>query len=92
MVIAYEPVWAIGTGRAAYPEDAREAAETIRRTLDEFDSDLGDKTNILYGGSVKEGNIAGFTTLPQIQGALVGGASLKPDSFIGLIKAAQEAG
>jgi len=92
VVIAYEPVWAIGTGKAAYPEDAAQASRTIREAVDEISKGMGSRLQILYGGSVKSNNIAGFVALEEIQGALVGGASLKADSFLELIKAAQEAG
>jgi len=90
LVVAYEPVWAIGTGRAAYPEDARQAAQTIRRAVNESGAGQGDSVEVLYGGSVKSNNIAQFVSLKEIQGALVGGASLQAGSFVELIKAAQE--
>ena len=91
LIIAYEPVWAIGTGLAASAEDAREAADCIQKKLQEFLGDNAKKVKILYGGSVKKDNIGDFVALPNIHGALVGGASLQVDGFSGLIKAAQNA-
>ena len=89
ITIAYEPVWAIGTGRVATPEQAQEAHAFIRGTVRRM---LGDDTAnrliIQYGGSVKPDNAAGLLHQPDIDGALVGGASLKADSFLGIVKAA----
>jgi len=85
-VIAYEPVWAIGSGRTPTPEDAQQVIGKIRsivRTL-VGDAAAADSVPILYGGSVKPDNIAGFTAQPDIDGALVGGASLDPESFLEL--------
>jgi len=84
IVIAYEPVWAIGTGRTATPEIAQEMHSFIRRKIKDIKGT--DDLPILYGGSVKPDNIAGLSSMPDIDGALVGGASLKVDSFIGIIK------
>jgi len=87
VILAYEPVWAIGTGRTATPEQAQEVHGFIRNWMKEtFDNDSSDRTRILYGGSVKPDNIKALMSNPDIDGALVGGASLKPDSFMGIIK------
>jgi len=87
VILAYEPVWAIGTGRTATPEQAQEVHGFIRNWMKEtFDKDSSDRTRILYGGSVKPDNITALMSNPDIDGALVGGASLKPDSFMGIIK------
>ncbi|GAB4346487.1 MAG: triose-phosphate isomerase [Desulfobulbaceae bacterium] len=82
VVIAYEPVWAIGTGRTATGEQAQEAHAFIRGVLaNMYEKKLADTTRILYGGSVKPENIDGLMAQPDIDGALVGGASLKSESF-----------
>ncbi len=87
LVIAYEPVWAIGSGQAATPEQAEQVASTLRQTLAEL---LGDEvahaTRILYGGSVKASNIAGFLREPNVDGALVGGASLDVAEFASIAR------
>jgi triosephosphate isomerase len=90
LVIAYEPVWAIGTGRTATPGEVNELiASTIRTALVRlFGDDVNASVRVLYGGSVKPGNAAGFFHQPEIDGALVGGASLDPDSFAGIIHSA----
>lgn len=86
MVIAYEPIWAIGTGLTATPEQAEEVHAFIRQKIKEiFDSETADKVRIQYGGSVKPDNIAGLMAKPDIDGALVGGASLQPESFAKLV-------
>jgi triosephosphate isomerase len=85
VVIAYEPVWAIGTGRVATPADAQEVCGALRHRLAElYDSPTADAVRILYGGSVKPGNVGELTGQPDIDGALVGGASLDVDDFTGL--------
>jgi triosephosphate isomerase len=87
-VIAYEPVWAIGTGRTATPEQAQEAHAFIRKTLAElFDAPTAAKVRIQYGGSVKPDNAQELLHQPDIDGALVGGASLDPRSFVKIVKA-----
>lgn len=88
-IIAYEPVWAIGTGKASTADDAEEVCRFIRTTVAElFDQSVADEVRIQYGGSVKPENIASFMEQADIDGALVGGASLKADSFAALVKAA----
>src|SRR5262245_6881252 len=83
LVIAYEPVWAIGTGEVATPGDAQEVCAAIRTRLAElFTGDLADQTRILYGGSVKSDNIAGIMAQPDVDGALVGGASIDSEEFV----------
>jgi len=83
VVIAYEPVWAIGTGEVATPEDAQEVCAAIRTRLAElYPGELADQVRILYGGSVKSGNIAGIMAQPDTDGALVGGASLDAAEFV----------
>ncbi len=86
LILAYEPIWAIGTGKTATPEIAQEAHKFIRERLQEqFDKGLVSSLRILYGGSVKPENAAELLTQPDIDGGLVGGASLKPDVFYGII-------
>jgi len=87
VVIAYEPIWAIGTGRTATPEQAQEAIAFIRDVLRERGAEA-DRVRILYGGSVKPGNAAELLAQPDIDGALVGGASLDPDDFAAIVEAA----
>ncbi|GIG23376.1 triosephosphate isomerase [Cellulomonas chitinilytica] len=82
VVIAYEPVWAIGTGETATPEDAQEMSEAIRGRLAElYDADTAQVVRVLYGGSVKSSNVASIMAKPDVDGALVGGASLDPEEF-----------
>lgn len=92
LVFAYEPIWAIGTGDTATPEDAQDAIGQIRGLLRELQGDgFADSVRILYGGSVKPGNVAEIMAQQDVDGALVGGASLEVESFAQLIEAAQEA-
>ena len=81
-VIAYEPVWAIGTGETASPEQAQEVHAAIRQELYHIDKALADKTRILYGGSVNPSNAESLLSMPDIDGGLIGGASLKAEQFI----------
>lgn len=86
LILAYEPVWAIGTGKTATPDMAQEAHAFIRGNLENlFDKSLANGLRILYGGSVKPENAAALLGQPDIDGGLVGGASLKPEVFIGII-------
>lgn len=88
LVLAYEPVWAIGTGVNATPSQAEEAHAFIRKTLaDGFGQEAANKTLLLYGGSVTPENIETLLNCPNVDGALVGGASLKPEGFLSLLKA-----
>lgn len=87
LVIAYEPVWAIGTGKVATPEMANEAHHYVRSVLAELHQGLGDCVSILYGGSVKPENAKELYSQQDIDGFLVGGASLKPDSFYKIFEA-----
>jgi triosephosphate isomerase len=93
LVIAYEPIWAIGTGKAATPEDAnRIIGQTVRGTLaDLYGEDIAQGIRIQYGGSVKAANTHDFMSQPEIDGALVGGASLKAEEFIGIVRGGAEA-
>lgn len=86
-VIAYEPVWAIGTGKVATAEEAASVCGKIRDAIaQQFGDDLAAKTRILYGGSVKANNVAGFLRSPEVDGVLVGGASLDADEFAGIAR------
>ena len=90
IVIAYEPVWAIGTGKTATPAQAQEVHKLIRSLLiNMYDEELAAKVRIQYGGSVKPDNIAELVSQPDIDGALVGGASLQNESFVKIIKNCQ---
>lgn len=87
IVFAYEPVWAIGTGKTATPEDAQEVCGAIRAELRKIGSDeIADNAKILYGGSVKSANIVEIMKQPDVDGALVGGASLDPEEFARIAK------
>src|SRR5687768_3941177 len=89
MVLAYEPVWAIGTGRNATPAQAGEAHHHIRQRLTQwFGLDASERCRVLYGGSVKPENIAALIAEPDVDGALVGGASLDPKSFFAIVRGA----
>jgi triosephosphate isomerase len=87
-VIAYEPVWAIGTGKTATPEQAQEVHAMIRAKLAELDADVAASVRILYGGSMKPSNAEELIGMPDIDGCLIGGASLKADDFLGICTAA----
>ncbi len=91
VVIAYEPVWAIGTGRTATPEQAEQMHSYIRRLLNEqYGESVGQKIQIIYGGSVKPDNISQLMAKPNLDGALVGGASIKAESFIQIVTNASQ--
>jgi triosephosphate isomerase len=87
LVIAYEPVWAIGTGEVATPQDAQEVCGAIRSRVGEtFGAEAAAAVRILYGGSVKSSNVAGIMAQADVDGALVGGASMDPDEFVGIVR------
>ncbi|WP_068493987.1 triose-phosphate isomerase [Pseudoclavibacter helvolus] len=93
LVVAYEPVWAIGSGQAATPEQAQTVAHALRAALEELlGEEVAAATRILYGGSVKSDNIAGFMREPDVDGALIGGASLKVDEFSAIARFRQHVG
>ncbi len=90
LVVAYEPIWAIGTGAVATSDDAQEIISFIRKIASEvFGAEVADGLRILYGGSVKAGNAAELMAMPDIDGALVGGASLKAEDFAGIVNFAE---
>jgi triosephosphate isomerase len=87
VVVAYEPVWAIGTGEVATPDDAQEVCGAIRRRLAElYSQELADAVRIQYGGSVKSGNVAAIMAQPDVDGALIGGAALDADEFVRIVR------
>jgi triosephosphate isomerase len=86
VVIAYEPIWAIGTGKAATPEEAQSVHEFIRRKIMRLNVDIGQSLTILYGGSVKPGNAAEIFAMPDIDGGLIGGASLDAHAFVEILQ------
>ena len=86
LILAYEPVWAIGTGKTATPDQAQEAHESIRKTISGIYGETAKEIRILYGGSVTPENVDILMACPDVDGALVGGASLKADSFAGIVK------
>jgi triosephosphate isomerase len=88
LVVAYEPVWAIGTGRTATAEDAQAMCKLVRQVLVERFGAAGDSVRVLYGGSMKADNAAELTAQPDIDGGLVGGASLERSSFLAIARAA----
>jgi triosephosphate isomerase len=91
VVIAYEPVWAIGTGKTATPEDAQEVIGAIRSRVAQTYGKTADVVRVLYGGSVKSSNIASIMDQPDIDGALVGGASLDADEFVKICRLGEKA-
>jgi triosephosphate isomerase len=89
VVVAYEPIWAIGSGRSATPEQAQEAVAFVRALAEGIDKEAGQAVRILYGGSLKPENAEELLRLPDVDGALVGGASLDPDSFAQIVEIAR---
>ncbi|MEN3279522.1 MAG: triosephosphate isomerase, partial [Solirubrobacteraceae bacterium] len=89
VVIAYEPIWAIGTGRVATPEQAQEAIAFVRALVADRDREQAERTRILYGGSVKPDNAVELLGLPDVDGALVGGGSLQVEDFVAIVEAAR---
>jgi triosephosphate isomerase len=88
IVVAYEPVWAIGTGKTATPEMAQEVHAMLRKRLIAKDAAVGESVQILYGGSMKPDNAKELLAMPDIDGGLIGGASLKAADFLAIVKAA----
>ena len=93
LVVAYEPVWAIGTGEVATPDDAQQVCAAVRVRLAElYSAEVADAVRVLYGGSVKAANVAAIMAQPDVDGALVGGASLKADEFAGICRYREHVG
>lgn len=91
-ILAYEPIWAIGTGNSATPEHAQDILFMMRRHIAQIDETVADNLQILYGGSVKAGNAAELFAMPDIDGGLIGGASLNTQEFLAICQAAHHAG
>jgi triosephosphate isomerase (TIM) len=89
VILAYEPIWAIGTGLVATPAQAQDAVAFVRALVADRDRDQAERTRILYGGSVKPDNAAELLALPDVDGALVGGASLEVADFVAIVEAAR---
>ena len=89
VVVAYEPIWAIGSGRSATPEQAQEAVAFVRALVEGIDKEAGRQVRILYGGSLKPENAEELLALPDVDGALIGGASLEPGSFARIVEIAR---
>jgi triosephosphate isomerase len=91
LVVAYEPVWAIGTGETASPADAQQMAQAVRTLMiDLYDDEVAQSVRILYGGSIKANNVAEIMAQPDVDGGLVGGASLDPDEFVAICRYRQQ--